>query len=271
MSRLMKSALATLCLASGLFALDEYLPIPFRVMQIDAGFERTSISGYYQHSWENDENADPDNPFGIPVQGKFGIVENMEGSMAINYMIMDSLGKTGLDRPTLGLKYAHPVSGVGGFLGISLPLGFEDIMNSGDYATMTFGALYGKKFPHVNVLANASYSFNTEDNQKSKIDNMRLFAKPEYPVPYFTRHKQYLGISLSAVYNFYFNNMFEGKAVDENAHLFQVVPGIYYTFTKLVAVEINTPISLSGQNQPGGQAFRMRLFFTLEEGLYNSL
>src|SRR5688572_5802200 len=162
-------ATVALALAPAAVALDEYMPVPVRVMQIHAGVERTSITGRYTGTWENDDQPDAENPLAIPVQGKFGVLDNLEGSMAARYLINDSTGNTGLDRPVLALKYADRTTGYGGFLAISLPVGFEDIMNAGNYATMTFGALYGKQFPRLGLLANASYSFNTEDNQKNKI------------------------------------------------------------------------------------------------------
>jgi hypothetical protein len=62
-----------------------------------------------------------------------------------------------------------------------------------------------------------------------------------------------------------------GESVDEGAHLFQVAPGAFYTFNKIVSAEMNIPISVSGQNQPESQAFRLQLYFTLDEGLYNAL
>ena len=37
-----------LALAPSILALDEYMPVPVRVMQINAGFERSAISGHFQ-------------------------------------------------------------------------------------------------------------------------------------------------------------------------------------------------------------------------------
>jgi hypothetical protein len=269
----MLPALSPLFLATGIFALDEYMPIPYRVMQINIGMERSSINGDYQGTWESDEISDPDNPTALPVQGKFGLLDGLEGSMAINYLVQDRDGHTGLDRPVLALKYGDPVSGGGGFLAVSLPVGFEDIMNAGNYATMSFGAMYCKNFPRINLLSNASYSFNTEDNNQNKIDNLRLFAKPEYPLAlaFVQERKQYLGVSLAAVYNFYFNRMEDGTSVDVGAHLFQLIPGVYYTFSKVVSAEISAAFALAGQNQPDAQTVRLQLFFSLEETLYNAL
>jgi hypothetical protein len=262
-----------LTLASAAMALDEYMPVPVRVMQINAGIDRTSITGRYQDSWENDEIADPDNPTAIPVQGKFGVLENLEGSMAARYLINDSSGNTGLDRPVLALKYADPASGGGGFLAISLPVGFEDIMNSGNYATMTFGAMYGKVFPRFGLLANASYSFNTEDSEKNKIDNLRFFAKPDYPIPgqWLTTHKQRLSASVAALYEFHFNRMQSGESVEEGAHLFQLIPGLLYRMNRLVSLEMNAFLAVSGQNQAAGNTLRAQLYFSLEEDIYNAL
>jgi hypothetical protein len=273
--KMIPPSLATLALilAPAAMALDEYLPVPARVMQIDAGVERTSITGRFQHSWESDEEGDPDNPLAIPVQGKFGVLDNLEGSMAARYLINDSTGNTGLDRPVLALKYADHASGYGGFLAVSLPVGFEDIMNAGNYATMTFGAMYGKQFPRFGLLANAAYSFNTEDDLSNKIDNIRLYAKPDYPLAaaWFVNRKQKLSISLAAAYEFHFNRLQDGDSVDEGAHLLQIIPGALWTLNKILAAEVNAFFNVSGQNVPGGQTVRAQLHFSLEENIYNAL
>jgi hypothetical protein len=271
--KMMLSTLTALCTASALFALDEYMPVAARVMQIDLGFDRTSIGGNYQSTWESDGKENTHNPTSLPMQGKFGLLDNLEASMAIRYLFIDGAGHTGLDRPVLALKYGDPVTGGGGFLAISLPVGFEDIMNAGNFATMTFGGMYDKKFPMLTLYSNASYSFNTEDNDKTKMDNLHIFAKPEYPLPLqgLTKLNQYLGVNLAMSYDFWFNHMVNGESVDEGAHLFQVAPGAFYTFNKIVSAEMNIPISVSGQNQPEAQTFRLQLYFTLDEGLYNAL
>ena len=269
----MLTTLTALCTASALFALDEYMPVAARVMQINVGFDRTSIAGQYQDSWESDGIENPNNPTSLPMQGKFGLLDKLEASMAIRYLIQDAAGKTGLDRPLLALKYADPVTGGGGFLAVGLPIGFEDIMNAGNYATMTFGGMYDKNFPVVNLFSNVSYSFNTEDDNKTKIDNLHFYAKPEYPLPIkgVTVRNQYLGVNLAMTYDFYFNHMVNGESVDAGAHLFQVAPGAYYSFNKIVSASMDFPITLSGQNQPETESFHFELFFTLDEGLYNAL
>jgi hypothetical protein len=123
--KMMLSTLTAFCTASALFALDEYMPVPARVMQINMGLERTSISGQYEGSWESDKVANEDNPTALPMQGKFGLLDKLEASMAITYLFVDATGHTGLDRPVLALKYGDPVTGGGGFLAIALPVGFE--------------------------------------------------------------------------------------------------------------------------------------------------
>lgn len=269
----MLPALSALCLASSLYALDEYMPVPFRVMEIDMGLERSSISGYYGPTYDNAEVEYVNNPSSIPVQGKFGLMDNLEGSMGIDYIINDSLGHSGLNRPQLALKYARPDKYAGGFLAVSLPVGFEEIMNAGNYATMTFGAMYARKFPLFSVLANAAYSFNTEDDNKTKMDNFRLFAKPEYSIPlqWLTRHQQYLGAFLGFTYDFYFNEMVRGESIEDNGMLLRLAPGLFYTVNKVVSLEVSAPLPIIGQNQPSMQTFRAQLHFTLDEGLYNTL
>jgi hypothetical protein len=274
MSQKIKLATITaLCMASALFALDEYMPVPPRVMQINMGVEHSSIPGTYQQDWESDNKWAQEDPTSIPMQGKFGLMDQLEGSMAIRYLVLDSRGHTGLDRPVLALKYGDIISGGGGFLAVTLPIGFEDIMNAGNFATMTFGGLFNKDFQHIRILSNLSYSFNTEDNENSKIDNVHLFGKAEYPLPaaWFVLHKQYVGLNLSSTYDFYFNRRVDGESRDAGGHLFQLAPGCYYSLNKIVSMEINVPFTLAGQNQPQSQTFKAQLYFTLDEGLYNAL
>ncbi|HLP43303.1 MAG TPA: hypothetical protein VK465_17495 [Fibrobacteria bacterium] len=267
-------AVTTLSLAVGAAsALDEYLPVPVRVMQISTGFERSSLSGNYGHDWENDEREVRNNPTAIPIQGKFGVLENLEGSMAARYLIEDSSGNAGLDRPVLALKYADPKTGGGGFLAVSLPVGFEDIMNSGNYATMTFGAMYAREWAHVGLLANASYSYNTEDDQKNKVDNVRLFAKPEYPIPapFLVARKQRVAATLAGIYEYSFNRVVDSESSEEGGHKFQMVPGLTWTINKIVTVETNAYLTLSGQNTPAAATARALLYFSLVEDVYNAL
>jgi hypothetical protein len=271
--KLMVASFTVILSATAPYALDEYNPVPARVMQINIGMERSTIAGTYQGSWESDEVENENNPLSLPMQGKFGLMDNLEGSMEVNYLIQDDSGHTGLDRPQLGLKYLDPARGLGGFLAISLPVGFEDIMNAGNFATLTFGAMYNKVFPMVNLKSNVSYSFNTEDSHKSKIDDIRLFAKPEYPLPIkaLTTRGQYLGLNLGLSYDFMFNREVNGSSSDDGAHLFVASPGAYYTFNKIVTAEFQFPITVSGQFMEETRAVRLELFFTLDEGLYNSL
>lgn len=271
--KLMVASLTALSTATAPFALDEYNPVPARVMQINFGMQRSTISGVYQGTWESDGIENPNNPTSLPMQGKFGLMDNLEGSMEVNYLIEDSSGHTGLDRPVLALKYLDPNRGLGGYLAIALPVGFEDIMNAGNYATLTFGAMYNRNFPRVNLLSNVSYSFNTEDSHKSKMDDIRLFAKPEVPLPIkaVAAKGQSLGLNLGLSYDFMFNQQVNGASSDNGAQLFMASPGVYYTLNKIVSGELQFPITLAGQYEAETYSVRLELFFTLDEGLYNSL
>jgi hypothetical protein len=271
--KLIAASLTALVTATAPFALDEYNPVPVRVMQINIGMERSTISGHYQSSWESDGIENVNNPMSLPMQGKFGLMDNLEGSMEVNYLIEDNSGHTGLDRPVLALKYLEPTRGLGGYLAIALPVGFEDIMNAGNFATLTFGAMYNRNFPRVNLLSNISYSFNTEDSHKSKIDDLRLFAKPGVPLPIkaVASKGQILSLNLGLSYDYMFNQQVNGASSDEGAHLFMASPGAAYTLNRVLSAELQFPIALSGQNRDESYSVRLELFFTLDEGLYNTL
>jgi hypothetical protein len=271
--KLMVASFTAFFTATAPFALDEYNPVPARVMQINFGMERSTISGIYQSSWESDGKENENNPMSLPMQGKFGLMDNLEGSMQVNYLIEDDSGHTGLDRPVLALKYLDPTRGLGGFLAIALPVGFEDIMNAGNYATMTFGGMYNRNFPRVNLFSNVSYSFNTEDSHKTKIDDIRLFAKPEVPLPIkaLSGKGQSLGLNLGLSYDFMFNRQVNGASSDDGAHLLVASPGARYTLNRVLSSELQFPIALAGQFMAETYSVRLELFFTLDEGLYNTL
>src|SRR3569832_2005932 len=111
--KLMVASLTVVLTAVAPFALDEYNPVAARVMQINVGMQRSVISGYYQDNGESDGVENENNPLSLPMQGKFGLMDNFEGSMEVNYLIQDDSGHTGLDRPRLGLKYLDPTKGIG--------------------------------------------------------------------------------------------------------------------------------------------------------------
>lgn len=273
-------SLALIGLSASTFALDEYLPLAPRVMEIDVGFERGAVLGYFDRSWEMVDQEAENNPMSIPLQGKFGLSEGLEGSMAINFIAKDVNDESGFDRPILALKYAHPVYHVGGFLAIAPPIGFESVMNSGNYASMHFGALYGNNWQHFRLLTNASYIFNTENENESKEDQLKVFVKPEYPLPLaaLAKKKQYLGVYLGMNYDFYFNAVFESESIGATRQLFTLMPGINYTFNRIVSSELTATFPLSGNSStnvnfstPNTQSVRLQVYFTLEETLYNAL
>ncbi len=269
------SGLFTVAILTGTsaFALDEYLPIPVRVMEIDVGVERSSIEGNFDSQWEKTDDPVVDNPLFLPVQGKFGLVENLEGSMAINYIVSDAAGKMGLDRPVLALKYADSTYGIGGFIAATLPIAFEDIMNAGNYATMTFGALYGNTWGPFGLLANASYAYNTEDDTNSKIDYVTIFAKPEYELPLaaLAKKKQRLGLNLGLKFEGGFNSVVAGESTDRKEVLMTARPGLTYTYNKILSAELTSSFGVSGLNREAANSVSLNFYFTLEETLYNSL
>ncbi len=273
LKKMKPAALICLVSATGAMALDEYLPVPPRVMEINIGLDRAAVPGYFDGAWEYQEEAYENDPFAIPLQGKFGLADKLEGSIAVDYYINDITGETGFDRPVLGLKYAEPALGVGGFLAVTLPVGFEDIVTAEPYASLTFGALYGKALPYISLLANAYYSFNTENDVDSKFDELQLYVKPEYalPIPYLSRKKQYLGVNLGMQYQFFFNHVIEGDSHDDAEHLLTVSPGLYYVFNSIIALDTRAYFAVAGENQPAPMGLSAILRFTLNEELYNSL
>jgi hypothetical protein len=272
-------SVAAIGMAASAFALDEYMPLAPRVMEIDVGFERSSQLGYYDKSWEMVDKEMDKNPVSIPLQGKFGLSEGLEGSMSIHYIAEDVRGHAGFDRPVLALKYAHPQYKVGGYLAIMPPIGFEEIMNSGNYASMVFGALYGKNWTHCKLLTNAAYTFNTENEDETKEDQLHLFVKPEYPlpIPALAKSKQYLGVNVGFNYDFYFNTVVKSQTFSGKRHLFTLMPGLNYTFNRIISSELTLDLPVAGKGNGGvyqtthSQAVRFQVYFTLDEAIYNTV
>lgn len=265
--------MAALGLAASAYALDEYLPLAPRVMEIDVGVERSTVLGSFDKDWEKQDNESKENPFSLPLQGKFGLSEGLEGSMAIHYIANDKWGHAGFDRPVLALKYAHPQYHVGGYLAIMPPIGFEEVMNSGNYASMVFGGLYGKEWAMCKLLANGAYTFNTENEDEAKNDQLHVFVKPEYPLPIaaLAKAKQYLGVNLGINYDYFFNYVNYGQSISFKSHLFTLMPGLNYTFNRILSSELTFDFPVSGQNNDNAQTLRFQLYFTLDEALYNTV
>lgn len=278
-ARLGLTALGALATATSVFALDEYLPLAPRVMEIDIGLERGSQNGYFDRDGEAVAQEEENNPLAIPLQGKFGMVDGLEASLGVNYIGQNTAGHAGFDRPLLALKYAHPTHHLGGFLGISLPIGFTEIMESGNYASILFGALYGLDLPKFRLLSNASYTYNTVNEDNTKEDQIHVFVKPEYPIPVqaLIKRKQYLGLYLGINYDVYLNNVVADESIDGSRYLFSLMPGINYTFNKIISSELTVNYPVKGESGPAPfttfdvPSLKFQIYFTLEETLYNAL
>jgi hypothetical protein len=260
-------------LLSPVLAMDEFLPVGERIMQVDLGIARSSILGIYGSDWENNEMENPNNPFIMPLQGKFGLSEGLEGSLGVDYIFEDHNGNTGLDRPVLAIKYADSGMGAGGFIALTLPIGFEEILKAGNFATFTLGGLYGKRWGDFGLLANASYSYSTEDEDENKRDQVDFFAKPGYSLPFsgLKSRNQDFQVNLGLRYTFGFNHVVGGEGLDTEDHLFTVQPGVHYLFNSILSAELKSHFTVSGQNQAATNGVELKLYFTLEEKLYNAI
>ncbi len=268
-----KAVLVCFCLLSPALALDEFLPIGTRVMQVDLGMSYAKINGDFGTDWKNNDVDTGHGLFTAPMQGKFGLMEGLEGSLGVDYIFQDRNGHAGLDRPVLALKYADSSLGVGGFLAGTLPIGFEDILNAGNFATFTIGALYGHRWGDFNLLANASYNYSTEDKNKSKSDYLDAYLKPGYSLPFgfLTSRKQDLQITLGMRYTYGFNQSVGAKSTDQTANLSSLHPGLFYSLNRIFGAELQGHFTLTGQSQPASTGAELKLHVTLDENLYNAV
>ncbi len=250
--------------APSAFALDEYLPIPPRKMEIDLGFSRNSVLGYYGTTGSFVDAPNPEVPLSIPFQGKFGLAEGLNAELEVTYLVNDLSGKSGIDRPLLSLKYAHPVQGYGGFMAVTLPFGFEDVVSTDPYASIGLGALYGRTFKDFRILANGAFWYNTEDVDRRKQDYFSFFVKPEYSLTLPQLKNRYLGLYVAGTYDVYLEELENNVGTHKYGYLVNLAPGVFFKLNQNFAFETRVPFTLMGENRQAEYGLWTRVFMTLD-------
>jgi len=251
----------TLTLAGSLFSMDEYLPVKEKTIEADIGYMYMSITGIYDEDGKKHDAQGSPAASMIPLQIKYGIIPGLDVEVMVPFTMLnkDLMGESlnGLDQPSIGLKYAVPDIGAGGYLDFSLPMGAEDIVGENPTMAITIGGIYGLVSEKFNFLATVDYTLQFEDKDKYKSGNtLSILAKPEYkPI-------EQLGIYAGINFDLDGESQWDGDGLDDAGHLLTLQPGINFAANEMIAIEVGAPIILMGKNTFSGWGLLGNVYFT---------
>ena len=260
----MKKQVIAICLGlSGYgFCVDEYLPVARGAWELDAGYSLANGSGVYDaEGTKRDVSGDP-MTHAIPLQIKYGIGSGMdlELFLPVRFNNADAGDKSGLDRPELALKYAHPDWAFAVFLNAVLPVaigGFADDPAPG--SAIGVGTVYDNTFNgNFRVNGLASYHYAVPSGDAKNQDVLTVLAKPE--MVWSARVGTELGARFDA-----FGESVNGRGENNGdaGNLLTVFPGINVTQDPYVSYEVNVPLTLSGKRQAASWGLWASVYYTL--------
>lgn len=255
------SLLVPFVLAGSLFAMDEYLPVKEKTIEVDVGYGLVNITGYFDDDGKKQDLSNEYSPAMsmIPIQIKYGIIPGLDVEVMVPITMLneDAGDASGLSQPSVGLKYVVPEVNAGGYVDFALPMGAKEIVGENPTMAITFGGIYGLITEKFNLLATIDYTLEFEDNDKYKSGNtLSIFAKPEYKV------MEKLGIFTGIGFDLTGESQFDGAEGDDAGHLMALQPGVNFAATELVAIEAGVPITLLGKNDMSAWGFYANLYFT---------
>lgn len=267
----MKRTLSAVALATAsTFAFDQYLPVAPKALETDVMYSYTANTGGYDPDGKKQDFEDLSPAVQAPSLAlKYGIIPGLDAELALAYSLKnkDAGDVSGLDRPQIAVKYAHPELGVGGFVNVSVPVGSEDIVSKDPITTIAGGAIYGKAFGQVKVNAFAQYVFNTEAKEtdeftgttiKTKQDNYEVYAQGQYDVT--PQIGPYLGVDYAG----YLEKQYDGEgAPDSDGYLLTLKPGANYVINDKFAAEATVPVTVLGKSQPATWGVYVGVYYTL--------
>ena len=253
--------LLTLSLAGSLFSMDEYLPIKEKTIEVDIGYTYMAITGIYDSEGEKFDASGSPAASMIPLQIKYGIIPGLDIELLVPFTMLneDLIGESlnGLDMPNIGLKYAVPEVGAGGYLDFALPMGAEDIVGEDPTMAITIGGIYGLVSEQFNLLATIDYTLEFEDKDKFKSGNtLSILAKPEY------KPMEQMGLYVGVNFDLDGESKWDGEGLDDAGHLMTLQPGVNFAASEMVAIEAGAPIIIMGKNTLSGWGIFGNVYFT---------
>lgn len=227
-----KIAVLSLAMASSVFALDEYLPIAPKAIEIDVGVSHVApeVGDAFQK---------------VPLAVKYGLAEGLTLELATDFSLQDPGG--GLGQPELAVKYALPVEGLAVLGNVVLPFATGDRGDMYKGLGIAPGLVYGRNYDRISVAALAFYQINLKDSDDFEADDkLRVFLKPGYIVD--EKLTAYVGVN------------FESQG-DANATT--LMPGATYTVSPSVALEANVPFVVAESNWGKYWGINAALYYTI--------
>lgn len=236
------TALALLAVSGGAFAFDQYLPVAKNKLEADAEFSYSALTGY--------DDGGSRSSHGSPslmtpaIQLKYGIIDGLDAEVYAEYDIAnkDAGDVSGINRPQVAIKYAHPELGVGAFVNVAIPVGSKDIVGDSPATQIQGGVIYGKTFGQIVANAFADYQYSTEDDNKTKQDAIEVYAQGQFNVTPIVG--PYLGVDFVKT----FEHKYDGEGADDAGYLLTLKPGSNFTINDKFAAELTVPVSIIGKN-----------------------
>jgi hypothetical protein len=226
-----KIALISLALASSVFALDEYLPIAPKALEIDVGVSHVKPDGV-------------DASQAIPLAVKYGVMPKLTLELATDYSLAD--GGSGLGQPQLAAKYTV-ADGAAVLVNVVLPFATGDRGDAYKGLGIAPGVVYGKNYGQISAVALATYQLNMKDSDDLEADDVfHLYLKPGYIVN--DKLTGYVGLDY----------MMQG---DVNAT--KLVPGVTYMQSSALSFEANVPFVVAESGAGKSWGVNLSVYYTL--------
>ncbi|GEM_PF-3032674 len=268
-------AIVGLALVGSTFALDEYLPVEAKKLEVDLAYGLTSTNGMYDSSGKKNDLPDGASHSinAIPLQLKYGIMPGLDVEVLWAFKMDNAEVKfpapvgtvkndnSGFGQPDIAVKYAMMNLGLGAYVDYTLPFA------TGDFAkpdqppmALAFGAVYTKLFmPKFNLTGMAQYALNFENKAKATAGNVfSIYAKPEF------RFNEFGGAYLGVRFDLTGESQTDGKAdKDSGKNLTTLLPGWNATWLPNVATEVNVPITIMGKLNESTLGVNVNVYYTL--------
>lgn len=226
-----KVALISLALASSVFALDEYLPIAPKAIEVDVGVSHVSPDGgdAYQK---------------IPLAVKYGLMEGLTLELATDFSMQDPGG--GLAQPELAAKYTV-ADGIAVLVNVALPFATGDRADGYKGLGIAPGVVYGKNYGQISAVALAYYQLNMKDSDDIEAENkLRVYLKPGYIVN--EKLTGYVGLNYE---------------MQDDVNSTTLLPGVTYTVSPSIALEANLPFVVAESNAGKYWGINAALYYTI--------
>ena len=165
-------------------------------------------------------------------------------------------GSSGFAKPSIGLKYAVPDVGAGGFVDFTLPMGSEDFVGPDPAMAIMLGALYGGAVGPLNLLANVNYTLNMEADDYKDGNVFGILVKPEFPV------SEMLGVYTMLDWDFSSEDEAYGDGMDDAGNLLTLTPGANIAINDMISLETNVPLTVMGKNDGALWGINVLTYFT---------